>query len=497
MNLELYLPNKFNVKVGSKSEVGLVTRWTDTEILIKKYPQLSEYFTIMGTLYSTEGVSIILRNLALNPQIKKLIIWTNANLSVTPIGVKGYNALVSLWKNGVDESHNIIGYQSKIHKEIPINIINTIRENVELLDISSLPENELLNYLENIQINSDDLYMNSIDFPEPERSELTTLPSEHVGFSVHGHGIVDTWLKVVDKILRYGDEKDNYKELNVITWSIHNQNSNEYNIPDWPSSLLDTISLNQEAIEKYKDIILTANNNSGTSYTYGERLNKYNGTLDQVQYIINDLKRDKNSRRAFATTLIPEIDTNSSNPPCLNLIQILVDTNNKVNMFSVFRSHDIFKAGISNAYGLKALQEKIATELNLETGILAITSNSAHIYTSDLEDALKLIKCQFWENINTRFDENTEMDYRGIVLINVVDNQIELQLKSTDGSDLYELNGKIAREIATKLAKLDLIGSKDHMVDITIELVKAELSIKSGLTYQQDKMIQIGEVKII
>lgn len=497
MNIKLYLPEKYPVIIGEKKGIGIVTCWTDTEILLKKYPELLNSFQIMGTLYSTEGVSIILRNLALNPNITKLVVWTDAQLSKTPIGIKGYNLLKSLWENGIDNEHNVINTDFKVHKEISIEVISKIRENVELIDISDKTEDEFISYIESLDIGNNISYMESIDFIEPERSELATLPSEHAGFAVHGTSIVNTWLKVVEKILRYGDEKPTHKELNSITWSIHDQDSNDYQIPDWPKSLLETISLNKDAIDKYKNIILTANNDTGTSYTYGERLFNYNHKINQIEFIINDLKRDKYSRRSSITTIIPEIDIQSSNPPCLNLLQVLIDTKDQLNMFVVFRSHDIFKAAISNAYGLRALQEYIAKEVGVKVGILSVTSVSAHIYSSDLEDALKLIKCQFWEDINIRFNENEDMDYRGIVVINVTNNKIDVELKTLNGENLFELSGKTARELATKIAKLDLLYRKDHLVDITIELVKAELAIKTGQKYEQDKLIKVNQVSII
>src|SRR3989344_5959738 len=76
---------------------------------------------------------------------------------------------------------------------------------------------------------------------------------------------------------------------------------------------------------------------------------------------------------------------------------IMAAINDKLNMFVVYRSHDIFKAGISNAFGLRALQEHIAKETCHVVGKLAITSNSAHIYEEDWENAKKLCMCEIWE----------------------------------------------------------------------------------------------------
>jgi dihydropteroate synthase len=47
-----------------------------------------------------------------------------------------------------------------------------------------------------------------------------------------------------------------------------------------------------------------------------------------------------------------------------------------------------------------------------------------------------------------------------------------------------------------KIAKLHLLSKADHYVDITIELLKAEIALNSNLNYEQDKPIKLSEVVI-
>jgi thymidylate synthase len=110
-------------------------------------------------------------------------------------------------------------------------------------------------------------------------------------------------------------------------------------------------------------------------YTYGERLNKDN----QIQYIIDSLKKNHSTRRAVAKTWIPEIDHHEQHVPCLQLVELLI-RDNKLYMTAVFRSHDIGRAYVSNVYGLGTLQARIAKEVGVGIGSLTTHSISAHIY---------------------------------------------------------------------------------------------------------------------
>ncbi len=98
--MRLYLPEKFEVVIGNEaSSIALCTCWSDPKILLKAKPNLANTFALIGTLYSKEGVNIILRNLALNPHIKKIYVWGQSPLSNTPFGKAGRETLYQIWNN--------------------------------------------------------------------------------------------------------------------------------------------------------------------------------------------------------------------------------------------------------------------------------------------------------------------------------------------------------------------------------------------------------------
>ena len=75
METKLYLSEKYQVILGEESSVALCTCWTDPSGLMRVRDELQQLCQIVGTLYSQEGVSIMLRNLALNPWIRTIALY--------------------------------------------------------------------------------------------------------------------------------------------------------------------------------------------------------------------------------------------------------------------------------------------------------------------------------------------------------------------------------------------------------------------------------------
>ncbi|MBS3128889.1 thymidylate synthase [Candidatus Woesearchaeota archaeon] len=486
-----YQPEKYPIIEGEQSPLALCTCWSDTETLIKMHPEIKMHISITGTLYSQEGISILLRNLLLNPSIQYVFVWRKSPLSNTEMGRKAWQALFQLWKEGITEEHIVTGTTISIHKEIDLTCIRELIEKVKLIDIDKQDISELISAIKQHQFSfQEENERKKYSFPEPIRDTSKELPSEEVGFLARENSLFLTWLRVVDFILSYGKiKKTEYgsrqKELQHITWVIEEHEQPFF--PKLPRNIEEIIGLDAKALENYSACFLSPEKKEGVAYTYGERLRDYHN-IDQIAKMIEKLKKNATTRRAIAITFDPEKDYESSSPPCLNHVQVMVDT--KVNLFATFRSHDIFKAGISNTFGLLALQDYIAKALSLEKGVLSITSHSAHIYEEEWKDAKDLVMCQLRERISTRFKEHRDLDPRGIVKIQVLNNAIQATLLSYEGEELFTFVGKTCRELIMKFAKLHLLSRADHYCDITIELMKAEIALNMHIPYQQDKPLE-------
>jgi hypothetical protein len=191
-NENLYQPNKYKVFLGEGKTVGFCTLWNEPQKIIDECPQILKKSAILGTLYSRQGVNIILRNLALNPQIRKLYIWNHGNLSCSPFGVSGKEILFGLWKNGINENREIPNIDFKIEKEIETAVINKIIKNVSLEEIL---DEDLKIVAEKIIESHEKAYMEPKSFAESIPEAIDIFPSEQVGFLVHGKTVLDAWIR--------------------------------------------------------------------------------------------------------------------------------------------------------------------------------------------------------------------------------------------------------------------------------------------------------------
>lgn len=130
-------------------------------------------------------------------------------------------------------------------------------------------------------------------------------------------------------------------------------------------------------------------------YTYPERLKNYNSE-NQLKTILDRLINNCGSNRAIATTLIPNIDSEREDIPCLQSLQALI-RNNELILSVFFRSNDLYGAWVSNMMFLTNIGLKLVDELkdnypNLVFGGIDYHSSSLHVYKTDLDSVKKVVK---------------------------------------------------------------------------------------------------------
>ena len=152
----------------------------------------------------------------------------------------------------------------------------------------------------------------------------------------------------------------------------------------------------KEYIDKYTDEFMNGRGEKldEFAYTYHDRIFKKWG--NQVEKIIEVLKKRPNTRRTMISLWDPKEDLENTNPPCLDFIWVVV-RNSKLEFHIVYRSHHIATvtkegklmkgegAFVPNIYALAILQSKMAKELNISSGPLVLTDFSGHLYVSDVD----------------------------------------------------------------------------------------------------------------
>ena len=119
-------------------------------------------------------------------------------------------------------------------------------------------------------------------------------------------------------------------------------------------------------------------------YTYHDRFVNYSNFFFNIEidFVINELKRNPSSRRAVILVRNPSVDAFSNDPACLQHIQYFI-RDNKLECKVLFRSNDACKAIYMNAFALIMLQKRIADELGVEMGQYVHKANSFHCYEKD------------------------------------------------------------------------------------------------------------------
>jgi len=121
-------------------------------------------------------------------------------------------------------------------------------------------------------------------------------------------------------------------------------------------------------------------------YTYHERLFTYrlpNGeVINQIQKVIEKLRKTSYTRRAQAITWQPWKDLETEHPPCLQRIWFRV-IDGKLVMHVHMRSNDALKAAYMNMYAFTELQKYVASKVGAEVGYYLHIADSYHVYEKD------------------------------------------------------------------------------------------------------------------
>lgn len=141
---------------------------------------------------------------------------------------------------------------------------------------------------------------------------------------------------------------------------------------------------------------------------YGFILEKKYG-FDQIEQVINLLKKDKNTRRAVLNISDPAIDRiNTKDMQCTIAIQFLI-RNNKLNTTVYMRSNDIIFGFPYDYIYFISLAYYISSKLGIELGTYTHIATSLHLYDSGYKYIIKnkdVTTIDFDEIIQKNYDKN-------------------------------------------------------------------------------------------
>ena len=111
-----------------------------------------------------------------------------------------------------------------------------------------------------------------------------------------------------------------------------------------------------------------------------------NGTIDQIQNLIQGIKNNPDSRRHIVSAWNPALVDEMALPPCHSLFQFYV-ANEELSCQLYQRSADIFLGVPFNIASYALLTHMVAHVCNLKTGKFVHTFGDAHLYLNHLDQA--------------------------------------------------------------------------------------------------------------
>ena len=125
--------------------------------------------------------------------------------------------------------------------------------------------------------------------------------------------------------------------------------------------------------------------NYGPSHIVGDRLAVDQYEVDQLQNLLDGLKKDPNSRRHIVSAWnVSELDQMAL-PPCHVMSQYYVNKDNQLSCHMYQRSVDVFIGLPFNIASYALLTHLIAHHCGLGVGELIISTGDTHIYNDHIE----------------------------------------------------------------------------------------------------------------
>jgi hypothetical protein len=302
----------------------------------------------------------------------------------------------------------------------------------------------------------DNITREKIIYPPDKVEQITYIPNDYIGKSIRGESIFDAWFQTLEHVYKYGfTTNGDLHEYHSIHWNFPVCNVDReisyYRTIITQPDVQQMFGLDKSALCDYsktmnQDIFVPT-----SAYTYGSRLAIYKDR------ITNHLRENIRTRYAYGTTI--QYDKEDNQAPCLVYVQLLYDNVNDVmNLYAIFRSHDMFKAAFMNAYALSQMLIEFCDKINVNAGRVEITSISAHIYKVDINNVKQLLAC-----LSEHMKNIIHYDPHGNCIIQKLDGTFQCDIREPKENKLiFSLSGT-GKEIFKKILDEKIITDTEHL----------------------------------
>jgi thymidylate synthase len=192
---------------------------------------------------------------------------------------------------------------------------------------------------------------------------------------------------IVEELLWFLRGSTNAKELQ------------EKNIHIWDSNAtreyLDSVGLHEYQEGELGPVYGWQWRNFGKCYDKSSKSTEYNG-IDQIKYVIEELTKDNNSRRAVLSAWNPVDLKKMALPPC-HLLYIFYKNKKGLSCHMTMRSSDMFLGLPFNIASTALLTHIIAKVLHMEANEVQLSLCDAHIYEEHIDSVNQQIKRNLYD----------------------------------------------------------------------------------------------------
>ena len=462
---------------GEEGFVGVVTLWSRVgaiaDLIDKK---LAKKVAVVGQLHTKRGIEFIFRNIWLKPRLRYLILWGED-------GCGAGEALVDLMERGVTKG--------SFFEQVDKGDVETLRKEVKLLDMRGKGVEEVVAEIAKLEA-KDGLWAKVKIFAESKPGASRS--SENSVFRVEEKTIGEAWLQVLDLIVKFGRRVPRIHVYGGFERVLQNMSVVISGEDISNPKMWHFFDFDKDDLRAYFKNFFTAKREE-EAYTYGERLfalETDGQKIDQVGIMAKKLASFEHNKGAIAVLWQAEIDNFGKRKPwrtpCLTLVQGFC-VEEKLFLTAYFRSNDMFGAWPRNVFALRKLQAELAKRIGKKVGDLTIISALAFVDEVDMVEAEKIVK------ENKKFLVGFEADARGSLLISVEGEEIVIKHMSVEGEEVgeYRENGKAKRvteKIIARLVEDKVLARLEHGMDVGCQLARAEMAVKIGLKFEQDKELR-------
>lgn len=475
--------------VNPVGDVGVVTLWSPVKTVENKFLDWgvdlgagTSRIAAFGNLYGN-GLPHLLRNLLWNPQISYLLVL-GQNLSGSAEHLKNF------FSQGLEEAE-ILG--ARVFRIVGTN--RYIDGLVTPEDFSTPPAIQVLGRL--TDENTKPAVVSFFDALPPlsrgelprvarelPKAEVTRYPSEPRSHTISRKGVLEAWLELVFRLVRFGHrttlKKGSRIELQNVKVIIQEP------IED-PDSAISELGFDPNRFREYQKRILSSDPPEETSYTYGNRLRGYyrreGQVVDFVEDSIRKLQQDKETRHAYIALWDSARDSEGSSPCLVSLFLRMFE--GRLTLSATFRTHNAMSAWPENVWGLMAIQRLICAGAQVPPGAITVISHSISV---DADPAALARAQQIAQQRVSDDDKDPEtgkrdlrLDPNGEFTITVDKVLREIVAQHTyQGIVLTEYRGRTAGEIELQIARDCAISVISHALYVGRELARAEYQLKTG-----------------